>query len=53
MLTCSFDTGNAGYAGAFAAVTANVVLFGYIYVAFMDDKQERAEIEAEEKKKTK
>jgi hypothetical protein len=32
---------------------ANVVLFGYILVAFNDDKSEREEAAAKEKKKSK
>ncbi|KAJ5624216.1 Vacuolar ATPase assembly integral membrane protein vma21 [Penicillium lagena] len=34
--------GNATFAGITAAVTANVVLFAYIYVAWKDDQGERA-----------
>lgn len=40
--------GNSTFAGATAAVTANVVLFAYIFVAWQEDKGERA---AEQEKK--
>jgi hypothetical protein len=33
--------GNATFAGATAAITANVVLFAYIFVAWQDDQEEQ------------
>ncbi|KIX02898.1 uncharacterized protein Z518_08841 [Rhinocladiella mackenziei CBS 650.93] len=41
--------GNATYAGAFAAIMANVVLVAYIVVAMREDQTDK--IEAEEKRK--
>jgi hypothetical protein len=34
-------TGNSTYAGATAAIVANIVLLSYVVVAFNDDKSER------------
>ena len=44
------NIGNAAYAGGFAALVANIVLVSYIIVAFMDDKKEQEELDAEKKK---
>lgn len=43
-------TGNATYAGAFAAVMANVVLIAYVVVAMKEDQSDRLEAEQKAKK---
>jgi hypothetical protein len=43
-------TGNNTYAGALAAVMANVVLISYIIMAFKDDQAEQKEEEERKKK---
>ncbi|KAJ5115990.1 Vacuolar ATPase assembly integral membrane protein vma21 [Penicillium angulare] len=43
--------GNATWAGITAAITANVVLFAYIYVAWKEDQSDRIEAEKSKSKK--
>lgn len=35
-------SGNSTFAGGFAALMANVVLFGYVAVAWMDDQEDQS-----------
>lgn len=39
--TANIHEGNAIYSGITAAVTANVVLFAYIYVAWKEDQEDQ------------
>ncbi len=53
MRACSglirIDAGNSTFAGAFAAIFANLILVAYVIVAMKEDQSDR--LEAEEKKK--
>lgn len=44
-------TGNSTFAGIAAAIAANVVLFAYIYVAWVEDQGDKKEAEKAKSKK--
>ena len=44
-------TASATIAGVIAAITANVVLFAYIYVAWQEDQEEREALAKKKEKK--
>lgn len=44
-------TGNSTYAGALAAIMANVVLIGYVIVAYNEDQSDQLDEKKKENKK--
>ncbi|KAJ5297076.1 uncharacterized protein N7443_007969 [Penicillium atrosanguineum] len=51
IFSVNHESGNATYSGITAAITANVVLFAYIYVAWKEDQGDREEAENSKSKK--